>query len=197
MSEPQGQILPGSRFGDILTVLAREAATIVEIGTWRGQGSTRCLANGLVRPEQRMWSLDTSLDMIHQARQGYSDPRITFIHGRVIRPEEMEIDKAPTDREKLALFYGEREALAQSPYVLDQIPESIDLLLLDGGEYTSIAERKVLEPRTKIMALDDCLQSRAWKNYRNYMHFMNNGWVRLVDGMDDRNGWFVFQRPAA
>ncbi|MDA1277250.1 MAG: hypothetical protein O2960_24835, partial [Verrucomicrobia bacterium] len=81
MSEPKGQILPNSEFGDLLTELAKKSETILEIGTWHGQGSTLCLAKGLVRPTQRMWTVDQSFEMWMEAKAHYvSDPRIRFLN---------------------------------------------------------------------------------------------------------------------
>lgn len=84
MSEPLGQILPDSAFGRKLTELARQSETIVEVGTWHGEGSTRCLANGLVRPTQRFWTIEQDKACWEEARARYLDKRITFINAHVI-----------------------------------------------------------------------------------------------------------------
>lgn len=48
-NDPQGQILAGHRFGEWISLLAGSARCekIVEIGTWKGLGSTRLLAEAL------------------------------------------------------------------------------------------------------------------------------------------------------
>jgi predicted O-methyltransferase YrrM len=80
-TEPKGQILPGTRFGDMLTELAKQSETIVEIGSWHGLGSTKCLANGLVRSTQRMWTFETNIDVCKEASSYYNDDRIAFVNG--------------------------------------------------------------------------------------------------------------------
>lgn len=63
----------------MLTVLAMDAETIVEIGSWHGLGSTKCLANGLVRPTQRMWTFEQDKEVSAEAASYYNDSRITFV----------------------------------------------------------------------------------------------------------------------
>jgi len=78
MSE-RGQIEPESEFGQELTRLALLSTTIVEIGTWHGEGSTVCLAKGMVRPEQRMWCVEQDPDRWMDASRFHKDHRIRFI----------------------------------------------------------------------------------------------------------------------
>jgi predicted O-methyltransferase YrrM len=84
MHEPPGQILPDSPFGKVLTGLARKATVILEIGTWNGGGSTLCLWQGMAKPEQRMWTVEQDEKRRCEAKGRYSDPRITFVHGRTL-----------------------------------------------------------------------------------------------------------------
>ena len=84
MNHPKGQILPGSPFGDLLTSIARRCETIVEIGTWRGQGSTLCIFNGLERPTQRFWTIEQDQAFWNEARRAYSDPRVRFINAHAV-----------------------------------------------------------------------------------------------------------------
>jgi len=194
MSHPTGQILPGSKFGNVLTDLAKQATFIVEIGTWHGEGSTRCLANGLTRPEQRLWTVESDKAVHEGAKARYSDPRITFLYGVVARVEDMDLAKSPTDPKRQPLWLAERDNLARHPNVLDQLPEKIDLLLLDGGEFTSDADLKALEERSTVIALDDIRRESAWKNFRNLMH-LRQKWPIVAIDKEDRNGWVVFKRP--
>lgn len=77
---PRGQILPGSKFGDLLTELAKDAETIVEVGTWYGEGSTLCLYRGLIRLTQQLWSFDVSSEMASAAQRLYeNDPRVYIV----------------------------------------------------------------------------------------------------------------------
>lgn len=121
-----GQILPDSEFGDLLTSLAAKCETILDIGTWHGKGSTLCLAQGLKRPTQRMWSIDRDEAMWKEASAYYKhDTRITFLH-------------------------------AQTVNALDRIPASLDLVLFDGADEDTNTEFDLLLLRlNRFVALDD------------------------------------------
>jgi len=126
MSEPLGQILPGSKFGECLTEIAKKCETILEVGTWHGLGSTLCLANGLVRATQRIWTIDQSKAMWLEAKKRYeSEERIRFI-------------------------------CAHTVDVLDEVPPRLDLVLFDGNDDQTELEFDLLIQRIeKFIALDD------------------------------------------
>jgi predicted O-methyltransferase YrrM len=126
MSEPKGQILPDSEFGDLLTSLATQSQTILEIGTWHGKGSTLCLARGLKRPDQHMWTVDRDKAVWEEARGYYKhEPRITFLNARTVD-------------------------------VLTQLPIEFDLVLFDGADEDTNEEFDLLLPRlNRFVALDD------------------------------------------
>lgn len=166
--EPNGQILPSSRFGSMLTALAKTVDAIVEIGTWNGGGSTLCLAMGLERPEQRLYTIEADRTMRDTAKARYSDDRIVFIHGTV-------------------------SPMNDSPIVLDQLPSEIGLLLIDGGDGNGSADMELLLERSEIIALDD---TREQKNSGNRRFLIAQHWVELADVQDERNGWTIFKRPA-
>lgn len=209
--EPKGQILPEINFGQVLTKLASLSNTIVEIGCWRGGGSTKCLAAGLVKPEQRMWSVDVSPEMVASAKELNPDERITFLCGTVLTPEECDWQKVdsslgytrgrdmlPPEEPRRSDSIREMQACTSFHYIGDQIPEQIDLLLLDGGEYASRFEFLKLFKRCKVIALDDTRRDVAWKNYQNHMGLMSPlnplGWNLMFNRPFERNGWSVFYR---
>lgn len=170
MNDPNlGQILPNSLFGKMLTMLALKSQVIVETGTWRGEGSTRCIAMGLVRPEQRFVTVEAHEPMWREAKARYNDSRITFLCGTV-------------------------SPMNDAPVVLDQIPAEIDLLLIDGGEDNGTADFEALWGRCKVIALDDTADHcRKGKEARRRL--LEAGWKVLADYPADRNGWCVFERP--
>lgn len=157
----KGQILPSSTFGEWLIKCAYSANTILEVGTWHGLGSTLCLSMGLVRPEQRLWTIEPDAERHAEAQTYYNDPRMTFIHGRALD-------------------------------VLDQLPERIDLLLLDGDDLSTDAEWDALKDRTSVVALDD---TRERKNRRQRdLLSRDPDWRFLVDILHERNGWMIAAR---
>lgn len=210
--EPIGQIMPDTYFGRVLTRLAMNSDRIVEIGCWRGGGSTRCLAAGLVRPEQRMWSVDTSPQMIAEARERNPDERITFLCGTVLTPRECDFKNhglyangrhqskslIPEDQ-RLPDAMAEMQRTSQCTCVIDQLPEQIDLCLFDGGEYSTRFDFLKLYKRCRVIALDDIRRDCAWKNYQNHFSLINSQlnsiqWDMMFSNPYERHGWSVFVR---
>lgn len=166
---PQGQILPDSDFGRALTVLARESEVIVEIGTWYGEGSTRCLANGLIRPTQSLHTIEANPDVSAAAAARYNDPRIHFLVGTITNTFQPSV-----------------------PVILDQLPSAIDLLLIDGGDYEADLEWDILSPHSTIIALDD---TNEIKNSSNFARMLSSGWTLLHHCPAQRLGWAIFKKP--
>jgi hypothetical protein len=120
-----GQILPDSDFGKLLTELAKRSRTIVEIGSWHGEGSTRCLVNGLVHRAQTLWTIEADEKCAKEVCNRYrGNPQVICVNAK---------------------------ALDYRPFM----PIKIDLLLLDGADETTDAEFDALHERCKIIALDD------------------------------------------
>jgi len=168
MNEPRGQILPGSAFGDALTRLAQAAETIVEIGTWHGLGSTLCLARGLVRPTQRFWTIEADPNVFEGARKCYKDNRIIWICGTVT-------------------------PMNDRPIIIEQLPERIDLLLIDGGDGNGLPDFMALHQRSTIIALDDT-NDQCVKGQESRRLLIEWKWKCLIDDQQNRNGWSIFQR---
>src|SRR5882672_8727842 len=165
-----GQICEGTPFGDLLTGLARKAETIVELGTWHGQGSTRCLAMGIELPDQRLVSVEIDMGLFDEALRAWAGyDQITLLCGRIAPDDGFEPYAHPGGEEMRGpLGYDFlRGQFMAAPNVLADLPMHIDLLLLDGGEWSSSAEMDILLPRCDIIALDDTHPARAHKNVRN------------------------------
>jgi hypothetical protein len=193
--DPQGQILPGSVFGDLLTKYATESETIVDLGTWRGEGSTLCLSLGLMRPTQRMWSVELEPELYRIASAKYHDSRITFLLGRVGDLYE-EFEHPGGEEMRGPMRYGYlKDVFLRTPNVLDQLPYEIDFLLIDSGEWSASGEMHVLLPRTRIIALDDVGPDRSHKNVENRLRLIHRGWITLHEDLSERNGWGIYRKP--
>lgn len=190
MKQLLGQILPETPLGMTLTTLAREAETIVETGTWNGQGSTVCLRLGLLRPSQRIWTVESNEARHAEAKAFHADePRITFLLGTVVTGDEI----LPAYEEDLIAFTSEVAQNNIAPLVVDQLPKQIDLLFVDGGAFSGFAEVSKLHSRCKDIVMDDVFDS---KNDRSYgMLCYKKDW-KLMDVSRDRNGWAWFRREA-
>jgi hypothetical protein len=75
------------------------------------------------------------------------------------------------------------------PNVLSQIPKQIDLLILDGGEFSTYAEWVTLKDRSKIIMLDD---TNVLKCKQIVSESSTSPDYQLLTKSDERNGFHVF-----
>lgn len=189
-----GQITMEQGFGQLLSGLASEAEVIVEFGTHDATGSTLCLYAGMSRSSQHLYTVDIDRDLQLKNADRFQPGVVTFIHGTIVKPEEFMPFEHPNP-ESRQYYEPERDANARAPYVLDRIPEKIDLLLLDGGEWTSYVEFMKLWDRCKVIALDDANAHKSNKNFRSFNELRANHWEIIGADPFGRNGWAVFRRP--
>ena len=76
--------------------------------------------------------------------------------------------------------------------VLDQMPDKIDLLILDGGEFSSLSEFKKLKDRTTYFVLDDTLLIKN-NEVANIMR-NDDSYLILYDNTSDRNGFLISKK---
>lgn len=210
MSEPKGQILRGSPFGEALFKLCKrpEFMNVVEIGTWRGQGSTKCIMDALLirNDKSALWSLETKPEFYKEARS-YWDMTLTIypmarvhgklnlIHGRIVEPDELvsveEIMAHPRFKDHPWLEWRERniEEYGSCPNVLDQLPDRIDVFLQDGGQFSARAEWQKIESRVQVVLLDDTTTYKGDTVRQQIIEEPN--WIVIVDDLIDRNGYFI------
>ena len=80
--------------------------------------------------------------------------------------------------------------IENSPYLYNSIPNELDFVLFDGGEFTTYYEFEKLFPRcTKFIALDDvnvskCIKIRAYLN--NHPEWSELNYI------NERNGFSLF-----
>lgn len=168
--------------------------TIVEIGTWFGNGSTLCIHEGLIRPDQVLITFEVDGEKAAHAAALYAaDARVRCIHGTIALPGEFQPFAGPLDG--MQFYEGEKAANNAAPYRWDAIPEKIDLLVLDGGEWTSEVEFEKLRDRTDVVVFDDTNPQRSNKNVKNAAYIRGNSeWEVLDDRPNYRNGILVAKR---
>lgn len=205
-----GQINLGSPFGNLIYDLAKrkDVRTIVEIGTWNGLGSTLCVLEAIKDQGKSFTTVELYKEMYKEAEknlQPYRD-QLMILYGSIVEmsdlarldfagirrainegvgPEELHIEHARQWFEK------DIEELKNSTNVLGMLPKTIDMLILDGGEYTTYSEWAKLKDRTKIFVLDD---TKLFKNKRVREEMLANGKYKvLADEQSCRNGYTIFE----
>lgn len=207
-----GQINLDSNFGKLINEISHlpENKIFVEIGTWNGQGSTNCIMRALLERSDRpkLYSIECCYEKFIEARSLWNKMLIpkyldnlsvlNLLYGRLI-----DVDKifVRNDLYKLDGFiddwytwYDEDiKNLQRCPSVASAIPNLIDVLLLDGGEFSTLAEFRYLEDRVqKYIILDDC---NMLKNKQVYLELKDKeGWRLYFKDLSDRNGYAIFKR---
>lgn len=191
-----GQITPDSVFGQLLTKYAQDAETIVELGTFTGEGSTLCL-HQILRLNAVIYTVEIDPEMFQRAKDGWGDVgNIVFLCGRVSETfDDYEHPGGESMRKTLGYDFC-RDQFFKAPKVLDQLPAKIDTLLIDAGEFSATGELDALMDRcTGVIALDDTNPTVAHKNVRNRELLLKLGWTVLHDAPEDRNGFAIFRSP--
>lgn len=202
-----GQINRGSQLGDIIYDLCKQddIKTIVEIGTWNGMGTTKCIYDSILdnkKQDYLVYSLESNPDFYNQAINNLPQlNRFHIILGRIVDVDELiDIDLCddrffvpPSNKEIIRGWLSDDLRNYNSvDNVLGQLPNQIDLLILDGGEFSSLAEFNKLKDRTTYFVLDDTLLIKnnqvasIMRNDENYLILHDNSY--------DRNGYLVSKK---
>lgn len=207
-----GQINRGSKLGEIIyyLTLKEKYVTFLEIGTWDGTGSTKCFLDGLKnrKDQWQFLSIECDIQMFDKANkyhiydlQKYKN-RFVIIYGKIIDNVYQSLHKYGFNLDTLKknnqykpeykqFMYNDLINYKQCPYILSQIPNKLDIVLLDGGEFTTYSEFMILKERTNIFILDD---SNVLKNTKTRYTLQNDSNWQLILNSNDRNGYCVFER---
>lgn len=183
------------------TGIARgEISTVVEIGTWNGYGSTTCILNAIEGTPVSFWSLECNKEKLETAKS-HLHARLTpshhLLHGTIINPDSLLEDEAYFDNFPDMIqewFISDMNNCRDAPNVLHELPEEIDMLVLDGGEYTTLAEFHILFPRCRqYIVLDDTFTDKCKLIRTILLHHPE--WQEEVSGTN-RGGFSIFKRVA-
>ena len=138
--------------------------TFLEIGTCNGLGSTRAFSNGFLKrnDDYIFYSLECNKDKCEDARKLYNNNNNIHILNEVIWNEEP-IDFYETFPQCLTndmyKHWNEIDIINMKNCNLflnrPNLPSIFDVILLDGGEFTTYYEFQILKNRCKILMLDD------------------------------------------
>lgn len=197
-----GQITRNNAFGDMIYKIAKcsDVKNIVEIGTWSGMGSTKCVLDGLAeRPtkDYNFTTIELYPDMYEVAKQNlkpYLNDRVKLLNGTIIKPEDVNWFDHSTinfnnDPHARLYYQTDMNYIKTAKNVLSELPDVIDMLILDGGEYTTYPEYAILKERTRIFVLDD---TAILKCSRIRKELMDEKVKVLYDNLSNRNGCTIF-----
>lgn len=191
----QGQINRGSRLGDKIYGICRQSdvKTIVDIGTWNGMGSTKCIYDAVIGTNKQVWSLECNKIRHEEAKinLGFLQPSFKLIHGTIVTYEELAPRMEKLENDTLKSWLKEDLAwLQNTPMVLNQLPEKIDLCIIDSGEFSGDLEFFKLWQKCHYIVLDD---TNAIKHKETKKFILSNidKFKVLEDNTTDRNGYLI------
>jgi hypothetical protein len=197
-----GQINIDSNMGSLIYKIASNDnyKTFLEIGTWNGLGSTKCFIEGFKnrKSEFTFYSLECNTEKVEFAKNLYKNMNNIHILNEVI------INTMPQDIYNVfpELQNNERykywnnidfENMKNKPLFLSRsdIPDIFDVLLLDGGDFTTWYEYQQLKDKCNLIILDDTNVSKC-KDIKSELK-ISNDWNLIVES-DERNGYAIFER---
>ena len=191
-----GQINRGSKFGEIIYSYASnlQYKKFLEIGTWNGQGSTRCFIDALLnRDDDYLFvSIEAAENFYQQAyefNKSVLSDKIKILHGRIVEEEEL-IHRDISDHRKDWLA-GDINNYKKCKNIWDNIEDYYDVVLLDGGEFSTFSEFTKLKDKTKVFLLDDI---REIKNTDVVAYLITSPDWEEVLSANERNGFSVFKK---
>jgi hypothetical protein len=157
----RGQITSKYEIGHWIEFICsqNQVLSIVEIGTWNGAGSSSLIAKSIQDRNSlknvSVVGLEINNDMYKMAKnrlKKYSFFKV--IHGRIV--DEEDLDFLNLSKEEIIWVKNDISNMKSCQNVLELLPKAIDLLILDGGEFSTYSEFKKLENRLmKFIILDD------------------------------------------
>jgi hypothetical protein len=174
--------------------------TFLEIGTWNGLGSTRAFSNGFINrnDDYVFYSLECNKDKCEDASKLYSYNKKIHILNEVIWNEEpsnfYEIFPQCLTND-MYKHWNEVDIINMKRCNLflnrPNLPAIFDVILLDGGEFTTYYEFQILKNRCKILMLDDINVDKC-KLIVNEIE-SDSSW-RIIKKENVRNGFLIAEK---
>jgi hypothetical protein len=193
-----GQVSDKSDIGRLIYALCSLSTTrrVVEIGTWNGLGSTRIMCRAATkRPRNsvEIISVEANLSLHLQAEKNLRRFKklgfLNLLYGSVVSESQL-LSSNLSPLEELWLS-ADRRDIAAAPNLRSVMPSEIDLLLLDGGEFSTYAEYQTLKPLVSSFILLDDTNTR--KCQRILEEIVNDDFY-LVWKSAERNGTALLAR---
>jgi predicted O-methyltransferase YrrM len=171
-----------------------EVNTIVEIGTWKGMGSTLCILENKSE-NANFITLETDKQNYEIAKINLSDyqNKLKMINGRIIEIDEIKnfISDINLNSEQQSWLNDDLVNFENTLNVIEQLPEKIDFLLLDGGEFSTYPEWVKLKNRTKVVALDDIYVLKCNKIFKELSNDSN---YEKISETSEGHGFSIFKK---
>lgn len=193
------------------TIIKYNLARNLEIGSWDGEGSTKCIVSAmkvLDLPNMHLTCIEVVKEKYDILKERYRDTDFVqcenlssisfadFIPRSFDDVWDSKFNKIPYPKDLVKTWFDrDMDTLrTRTSYLksLSNIP-FFDSVLIDGSEFTGYSEFKLLKNRTNLFFLDDV--HHAYKCNQVYHELKeSNEWIILSDRPDVRNGFAIFQK---
>lgn len=196
-----GQIVPNKfEVSKIITSLAsrEDVKVIVEIGTWNGMGSTRCILQGLENKEEYSFkSYECWKEMYQEAiinNKNFLGDKFSILNGKIVDEKTIAdwFNVEDLTEEQKKWLQQDIDRMSQVENMSYLIPEKIDLLILDGGEFSTYKEWSLLKNKVKYAVFDDTISLKC-KRIRGEI-IESKEFLILADNIKERNGFLAVER---
>lgn len=197
-----GQINMDSDFGSCIykICLNESVKNIFEVGSWNGQGSTVCVMNSIInKPNSKLYSIEANVDMFNDAVNFWNkfdvkDRLILLngtLHNKIADINELNNAYKGNIPYFVEHYIPEKKILETSKIInIDNIND-IDVIILDGGEYSTEEDFNILlTKKPNFICLDDVNVYKC-KNIRRFL-LENSNWSLYKENLGQRNGWSIF-----
>lgn len=174
--------------------------SFLEIGTWNGLGSTKAFASGLEtrKDDYVFYSLECNVDKCADAAKLYSSNDKIHILNEVIWNEEpadfyQVFPQILTDSKYKHWNAIDIVNMKQCDLFLNRpnLPKVFDVILLDGGEFTTYYEFQILKSRCKVLMLDDINVDKCKKIVEELR--TDASW-KIIKQNNVRNGYLIAEK---
>ena len=203
-----GQINMDSKIGVALASIAAlpTVKTLLEVGTWNGLGSTRCIVEGLRRravdQPYTFYSLEANSEKWGIARDFYKDMPDVHILNEVFYNDEPadQLTVFPELAENSTYQHWhniDMQNMKSKPVFWNRadLPQTFDMVLLDGGEFTTWYEYQHIKDRCRILVLDDTNVSKCSRIVQE-LKSQPERWNIIMEN-EERNGNLIALRHDA
>jgi hypothetical protein len=194
--EEQGQINSNTKRWELIqkTIKENDFKTIVEIGTWKGMGSTLAVLTSK-KENTKFITLESSEDFYNIAKKNLLEYENEFdlLYGKIVEIDDVYkfVENYKLNTEESIWLQNDIINFKKCPTVIDKIPEKIDFLILDGGEFSTYEEWIKLKNRVSFVALDDI---QVMKSKKIYSELLLDSGYELINLTDEGHGFCVFKK---
>lgn len=192
-----GQINMNTKFGFFIYSVSKNKnfKTFLEVGTWNGLGSTKCFVEGFKQRNDdfKFYSLECNADKSKFASDLYKDEPNVYILNQTLLTEDdyKDAEKVFPNMAKNWYKNDMDNIKTCKNFLSENNIDNFDVVLLDGGEYTTYFEFQKIRDKCSIIMLDDANTDKCKQIVVELKNDTN--WKLMVED-DEHNGFAIFKK---